>query len=324
MPAPGVEIEGVDGARMEWGCRPLCRPRVPLGALYAGQHREALVRVRLSGSSAGTQRALASVRLTLPGSEENDVERVQEVLARRHDERRPAAVAEHASAQTHAMIATLEAAKTELQAAQDVGAGNFAQAQTQLAAAEQNLRDEAARDQGRRREARSSTTPRRPWPRRAVMRPPQPRLRRLAAARADVLEMNKAAMGADGVLIGERCYLPRLVRANVLCATATSSGRKSATSAPPEPRLLEQLRDERRPPGLRARAEALAGVAVEVLVERDVVAEVRVVWSSSLGPWAGAPPVGPAREERDEAARQLRGDLPERHHAARAGRGTPP
>jgi len=43
-----------------------------------------------------------------------------------------------------------------------------------------------------------------------------------------------------------------------------------------EPRLLEELRDERRPPRLRPGAQTLAGVAVEVLEERHVVGELRI------------------------------------------------
>jgi Ca-activated chloride channel family protein len=196
VPAPGVEIEGIDGARMEWG--PDHVARVPLGALYTGQHREALVRVRLSGSRAGAQRALASVRLRFRDPTENDVERVQEVLARASTSDDPAAVAGHANAQTHAMIATLQAAHTELQAAQDVGSGNYAQAQSQLAVAEQNLRDEAARtkDVEVRRKldaAMQTVASARARAGAAAAAPPAP-----AAARADALEMNKAAMGSLG------------------------------------------------------------------------------------------------------------------------------
>jgi len=196
VPAPGVEIEGVDGARMEWG--PGRVARVPLGALYTGQHREALVRVRVSGGSAGTQRALASVRLSFRDPTENDVERVQEVLARASTSDDPVAVADHANAQTHAMMATLQAAKTELQAAQDMGSGNYAQAQSQLAVAEQNLREEAARtkDAGARKKLDAAMQ---------TMASARAHVGAAAAApaaapapRADVLDMNKAAMGAMG------------------------------------------------------------------------------------------------------------------------------
>lgn len=94
------------------------------------------------------------------------------------------------------MIATLEAAKTELQAAQDVGAGNFAQAQSQLAAVEQNLRDEAARtkDMDAKKKldrAAQTVATARSHATAAAAAPP-------AAARADVLEMNAGAMKASG------------------------------------------------------------------------------------------------------------------------------
>ena len=94
------------------------------------------------------------------------------------------------------MMATLEAAKTELQAAQDVGAGNFAQAQSAARAAEENLRDAGGEHQGRRgaQEARRD----RPVARRRA----RERRRRAGAApsavRDDALRMNGAAMKAMG------------------------------------------------------------------------------------------------------------------------------
>jgi len=141
VPAPGVVLVGVEGARVEGGDNGAVR--IPLGALFAGQHREALVRVRLTESASGVQRALASVRLKFHDPAENDVERVQEVLARATTSSDITAVAAHANAKTHAMMAMVEAAKTEVQAAQDMGSGNFVQAQNQLAAAEKSLRAEA-------------------------------------------------------------------------------------------------------------------------------------------------------------------------------------
>ena len=58
--------------------------------------------------------------------------------------------------------------------------------------------------------------------------------------------------------------------------------------ASPEPRLLQQLRDEGRPAGLRAGPEALSRVAVEVLVERDVIPEVRAPLERVPRPVRGA------------------------------------
>ncbi len=194
VPAPGVTLSGVDGAHFSWTESHVAR--IPLGTLFAGQHREALVRVRLSPSAVGTQRALASVRLAFHDPAANEVERVQEVLARVTSSNDEGAVAQHASAKTHAMMATLEAAKTELQAAQDVGSGNYAQAEKQLAKAEETLRYQAARTQDadakRRLEASAqSVAHARATAAAAPAAPP-------AAVRGSALEMNKAAMGAMG------------------------------------------------------------------------------------------------------------------------------
>jgi Ca-activated chloride channel family protein len=194
VPAPGVMLAGVEGARVESADGGAVR--IPLGALYAGQHREALVRVRLGRASAGAQRALASVRLKFRDPAENEVERVQEVLARAQTSDDPVAVAEHANAKTQAMMAMVEAAKTQIQAAQDMGVGSFDKAETQLAASEKRLRAEAARtkdDDARRKltAAASSVATARANAARAPMAAP-------AQQRSDVLEMNSAGMKAMG------------------------------------------------------------------------------------------------------------------------------
>lgn len=194
VPAPGVMLSGVEGARVEaieGGA-----VRIPLGALYAGQHREALVRVRLTSAASGTQRALASVRLKFRDPSENEVERVQEVLARAQTSDDPVAVAAHANAKTQAMMAMVDAAKTQVQAAQDMGVGNFAQAEGQLAAVEKKLRDEAARtkdDDARRKLTAAAATV-------ATSRAAAAAAPKAAPAkqRSDVLEMNSAGMKAMG------------------------------------------------------------------------------------------------------------------------------
>jgi Ca-activated chloride channel family protein len=194
VPAPGVSLSGVDGAHFTWSEGHAAR--IPLGTLFAGQHREALVRVRLSAAAVGTQRALASVRLAFHDPAANEVERVQEVLARVTASNDEGAVAQHASARTHAMMATLDAAKTELQAAQDVGSGNFAQAEKQLAETEQTLRAQAARTTDADAKRRLDTAAQSVAHARATAAAAP------AAAPVDVrggaLEMNKAAMGAMG------------------------------------------------------------------------------------------------------------------------------
>ena len=59
------------------------------------------------------------------------------------------------------------------------------------------------------------------------------------------------------------------------------------------PPRLQELGDEAGPAGLMRRADAAAGVAVEVLVEQQVVAEVRV--GLQLGALAERPAAGRAR-----------------------------
>jgi Ca-activated chloride channel homolog len=194
VPAAGVVLEGVEGARVESG--PNGSLHVPLGTLFAGQHRELLVRVRLTESASGTQRALASVRLNFHDPSENDVERVQETLARISTSDDPAAVASHANAKTHAMMAMVTAAKTEIQAAQDVGSGNFVQAQTQLATAEKGLRDEAARttDDAAKKKLTVAAQTVAVARARAAAAPAAPPSQR----RSDALEMNSAGMKGMG------------------------------------------------------------------------------------------------------------------------------
>ncbi|HEY6460620.1 MAG TPA: VWA domain-containing protein [Polyangiaceae bacterium] len=194
VPAPGVVLVGVEGARVEGADDGAVR--IPLGALYAGQHREALVRVRLTESAVGTQRALASVRLRFHDPAENDVERLQEVLAKATTSDDPTTVASHANAKTHAMMAMIDAAKTEVQAAQDLTTGNFVQAQAQLAVTEKKLLDEAARtkDDVARQKLTVAAKGVAQAHARAMAAPAAP----AASVRSDALEMNGAGMKAMG------------------------------------------------------------------------------------------------------------------------------
>jgi Ca-activated chloride channel family protein len=194
VPAPGVMLSGVEGARVEAGESGAMR--IPLGALFAGQHREALVRVRLTQAAAGTQRALASVRLKFRDPAENEVERVQEVLARAQTSDDPVAVAEHANAKTHAMIAMVDAARVQVLSAQDMGVGSFGKAENQLAQAERHLRDEAARtkdDDARKKLTAAATTVARARANAAAAPKAAP-----SKVREDLLDMNQAGMKAAG------------------------------------------------------------------------------------------------------------------------------
>ena len=144
VPAPGVQIVSADGARIEWSSGGALR--IPLGTLFAGQHREALLRVRMTPVSAalGGARTLASVRLHFHDPAEGDLDRVQEVVARIQTTNDPAGVASHANTRTRAIVAMQQASKLEIEAAERVNQGQFGAADERLATAEAALRKGAA------------------------------------------------------------------------------------------------------------------------------------------------------------------------------------
>lgn len=139
VPAPGVELAGADGVRADFGGDGSLR--IPLGALHAGQHREALVRVRLVDPAAftGSSRPLASVRLRFRDTTDGGVERVQEVVARTQLTNDETLVASSASSRTKAIVAIQETAKAQVQAAQRINDGDFSNADRELARAEAAL-----------------------------------------------------------------------------------------------------------------------------------------------------------------------------------------
>ena len=193
VPAAGVQILGVEGARMEWAGDGAVR--IPLGALFAGQHKEALLRVRLGSAAVGSQRALASVRLKFHDPSEGGLERVQEVLARADTTNDPTLVSSRANAKTHALMAIMEASQAELRAAQDMSSGNFAVAGQQLAQAEATVRAEAARttDPIARKKLDKAAASLSSAGAACAAPPPAP-----ADARADALRVNSDAMHLQG------------------------------------------------------------------------------------------------------------------------------
>jgi Ca-activated chloride channel homolog len=196
VPAPGVQLIGADGIRADWSEGGSLR--IPLGALHAGQHREALVRVRLTDPSTfeGHTRSLASVRLRFRDAQESDLERVQEIVARTQLTNDSAAVASNISSRTKAIVAIQESAKIQMAAAQRINDGQFMDADKELARAQAQLAAQAqvvtapaekkriAEAQTKVAAARAAT---------AAM-PSKPK----AAQRADALEMNAQGMRAMG------------------------------------------------------------------------------------------------------------------------------
>jgi Ca-activated chloride channel family protein len=143
VPAPGVQLVPVDGVRAEWSGNGVLR--IPLGVLFGGQHREALVRARFHGTEGWSlgPKPIASVRLHFRDPTEGDLERVQEVVARVQSTFDGAAVASHANARTRSIIAVQDAAKLQISAAQSVNQGQFDKADDSLAVAEKKLVEEA-------------------------------------------------------------------------------------------------------------------------------------------------------------------------------------
>ncbi len=144
VPAPGVQLVSADGVRFDRG--EAGSLRIPLGALYAGQHREALVRVRLDGfgEAGGPSSPLASVRLRFKDPSEGELERIQETVARVAITTDGSEVASHQNAKTQSILAVQDAANLEMRAAQDVNKGKFDGADQQLAAAEKKLEAQAS------------------------------------------------------------------------------------------------------------------------------------------------------------------------------------
>ncbi|WP_437831806.1 vWA domain-containing protein [Sorangium sp. So ce1153] len=187
VPAPGVEIVGVPNERSDRSGDAI---RVLLGTMFGGQHREMLVRVRVAAPAAGSH-PLASVRLHFRDPENGNVPRVQEVVARYDVTSDPALVAARQNEKTQTIAAVIETGMAQLEAAQDVNSGNFSAAEAKLAAAEDRLRQQAARAQsakekGRAADAAAAVASARKTARAAAAAPP-------SARRMDALEMNSGS-----------------------------------------------------------------------------------------------------------------------------------
>lgn len=196
VPAPGVQLLGADGIRADWAEGGSLR--IPLGALHAGQHREALVRVRLTDPTAfeGHTRPLASVRLRFRDVQDSDLERVQEIVARTQLTGDAQAVASSTSSRTKAIVAIQDAAKIQMAAAQRINDGNFTDADKELARAEASLAAQAAVVTAPAEKKRIAEVQTKVAAARATTQamPSKPK----AAQRADALEMNASGMKTMG------------------------------------------------------------------------------------------------------------------------------
>jgi Ca-activated chloride channel family protein len=195
MPAPGVQLLGADGLRTEMREGAM---RIPLGALHAGQHREALVRVRITDPAAfeGHLRSLASVRLRFRDAAEGDLERVQEVVARTQLSNDDGTVARSVNSRTKAIVAIMDASKTQMEAAQRINDGNFADADRELEKAQRTLSAQAAVVTAQAEKRRLEVAAGQVASARAATRamPSKPR----EAQRDSALKMNADAMRSQG------------------------------------------------------------------------------------------------------------------------------
>ena len=196
VPAPGVQLLGADGVRADW--HEAGALRIPLGALHAGQHREALVRVRLvdPGAFEAQTRPLASVRLRFRDAQDGDLERIQEVVARARLSDDEDAVARSASSRAKAIAAIQDAARVQMQAAQRINDGRFVDADKELELAERRLAEQAkvvtAAPEKKRLEAAASQVARARAATRAM--PAKPK----AVQRDEALQLNAGAMKQMG------------------------------------------------------------------------------------------------------------------------------
>ena len=140
VPAPGVQILGVDGLRTEWG--PNGALRFQLGTMFGGQHREMAVRVRVTAQVDGTH-PLASVRFHFRDTADGNLDRVQEVVARYQVTSDHVAVEQHQNAKTQTIVTSQEASRAALAAVENLNKGSYESAEKDLAIAETKLRASA-------------------------------------------------------------------------------------------------------------------------------------------------------------------------------------
>jgi Ca-activated chloride channel family protein len=196
VPAPGVQLLGADGVRADWNSGSL---RVPLGTMFGGQHREMLVRVRVTARPDGTH-PLASVRLHFADPSEGNLSRVQEVIARYQVTADAKELDRHANAKTQTIMAVQEAGRLAMEASKKVNDDKFDAAEKDLAVAEARLRQQAqastsAAERRRIEGVASNVAKARAGARAAAAAPPAARP---AAKRASALESNATSMDAYG------------------------------------------------------------------------------------------------------------------------------
>jgi len=197
VPAPGVQLLGVEGATGRWQSGGTLE--VPLGAMFGGQHKEFIVRARLDAPESGSH-PVASVRLVFLDPKEGNLERVQEAVAR-FDVVGDATIASNRkNVRAQNVFAMIDASLATERAAQSVNTDDFAGADRAFAEAETKLRSQAAvattaADKSRLEKTADRVGQARAGASKAAAAPPAARP---AAKRKMSLEANDAAMDMQG------------------------------------------------------------------------------------------------------------------------------
>lgn len=198
IPAPGVSIVSIAGARSTWSDGGAMR--VPLGAMFGGQHREMAIRVRIDDPGAAGARPLASVRLHFRDPAEQGLSRVQEVVARFEMTDDPKMVASHENERARTIVAVNEASEAAIAAAQDVNEGRFDKAAEKLAQVESKLSSVAGSVRDEKEKQRVLAVAKKMGNARASSQAAAaaPAAAPAPARRAKALEINADAMNAAG------------------------------------------------------------------------------------------------------------------------------
>ncbi|MBX3128065.1 MAG: VWA domain-containing protein [Polyangiaceae bacterium] len=200
IPAQGARIVSVRGAEIPAGRGAEAGTvRVPLGALFGGQTRELVVRMRLGGVE-HSERALLSARLLFRDPKDDGLSRMQEAVVRSTVTRDEALLTSSVNARASAIVSTFAAADLTQIASAHAARGDFDAADRELAKAEGELRRRAehAKDASERQliasraaklgSARASVQA-------AAQAPPSAKP---AQRRQNQLDLNEAAMKMQG------------------------------------------------------------------------------------------------------------------------------
>lgn len=197
-PADGVAVEGTDAVRLD---RRGSTVRVPLGSLYASQHREVLLRARIPTTGDGA-RAFGQARLIWQEPGAGTTREGAPVAMRYELTNDAAAPAQSVQERVQAMVVSYEAAQSQIRATRMLNEGQaeraeqeLQQAQTRLEAAQRqyHFSDEVVQGNLTRQAAGLSSG------RAAASSAAQaPAASRPARARAAALQNNSSAMDAYG------------------------------------------------------------------------------------------------------------------------------